>query len=169
MNRKYVERAAAELATLKLVRELRDVIAAHETVAIERRKTVQRETHHGRKRTEQELEILAFARSLEPLTRLFPRFESELRKLQHYARKQLTSPMARRREILALVSGDPIEIDEVFSTLPYDKPTIRADIKALVKSRKIIESLPESRGGSGRPVKRVLLLAGPSATSAQHG
>jgi hypothetical protein len=178
-TRRGVQRAAIELSVLLMARDIEDVVRTHTTVASHRRAIAKRPwggasgaDRQRRQRTEQELEILSFARVLESLRQLFPSFDERIKQLQYYARKQLTRPSARRAELLKLIedAGGRLSQSDLLESTLYDKPIVRADIRTLMRQRKVKEtkttSLPGPRGG--RPTVQIFYgLAGPSAKFSQ--
>jgi len=117
---------------------------------------------------------LSLARVLESLAKMFPSFDGEIRKWQYYVRKQLTSPKARRAEILAkIVDSDLIDLDALVEATRYDKPVVRADIRVLMRGKRVTELNREGRSprrtAEGRAVDHIFYSAVPSRTSARRG
>jgi hypothetical protein len=156
-------RATQNLAVLQLANELQKLV--NQNKLFNRRDL----------RPADEFEILALGQIIEVLINRFPRFTSELRKLQNYVRKQLTSPEVRQAEILAKIrENEMLDIPELLEVTHYDKQTLVSDTKELVRDRRLEEvtreGKPPRRHASGHPTDRVYFrLAGPSGRTARHG
>lgn len=169
-RRRGVERAAVELAVAAFAKDIGDVIELHNTIATARLLAAK---NQRRQRSEEELEVLSLARVLESLAKQYPRFADHLRKLQHYLRKRLTRPAARRAEILAHIDDGPVDLNEIVQCTLYDPPVVRSDIRWLVRAGRVREvnrdGNPVRRAPAGRAIEKVFYrAAGPSQVAAQR-